>query len=73
MNSLFIEASAKTSVGVKEAFREVVAKILDTPALWAPVTPDRGASPGKKGGGGKLPGSIELADREEEPYSGCSC
>lgn len=73
MNSLFIEASAKTSVGVKEAFREVVAKILDTPALWAPVTPDRGASPGKKGDGGKLPGSIELADKEEEPYSGCSC
>lgn len=34
MNSLFIEASAKMSVNVKETFQEVVEKIIDTPALW---------------------------------------
>lgn len=76
MKSLFIEASAKTSIGVKEAFQEVVARILDTPELWAPVTPDRGATPGKKadsGSGGKLPGSIDLADNGGESYGGCSC
>lgn len=34
MNSLFIEASAKTAINVKETFQEVVERILDTPALW---------------------------------------
>ncbi|PFH49628.1 hypothetical protein AMATHDRAFT_112731, partial [Amanita thiersii Skay4041] len=34
MGSLFVEASAKTAVGVQETFREVVEKILDTPELW---------------------------------------
>lgn len=31
---LFIEASAKTAEGVKDAFEELVQKILDTPGLW---------------------------------------
>ncbi|KAH9051328.1 hypothetical protein EDB83DRAFT_2172386, partial [Lactarius deliciosus] len=30
---LFVEASAKTAVGVSEA-GDVVARIIDTPALW---------------------------------------
>lgn len=72
MSSLFIEASAKTSVGVKEAFQEVVERILDTPELWAPVTPDQ---PGKKssGSGGSMPGTIQLGRAAEEEYSGCAC
>lgn len=43
MGSLFVEASAKTAVGVQEAFTDGVSRILDTPELWAPVssvTPD---------------------------------
>lgn len=32
--TLFIETSAKTSEGVKDAFEEVVRKILDTEGLW---------------------------------------
>jgi len=32
----FIEASAKTSEGVKNAFDELVQKILETPDLWSP-------------------------------------
>ena len=32
---LFVEASAKTAVGVTEAFSDVVERIIDTPALWA--------------------------------------
>ena len=68
MNSLFVEASAKTAVGVTEAFREVVAKILDTPELWAPVTP--GHSLGGKG----MPGEINLQDQTTTSYAGgCSC
>jgi len=80
MSSLFIEASAKTSIGVREAFQEVVERILDTPELWAPVTPDPKGSGGVGTGGGakqangSIPGNIELgrADAASE-YSGCSC
>lgn len=73
MNSLFIEASAKTSVGVREAFTEVVEKILDTPELWAPVsivTPDRA-----KAKVGNMPGgNVDLnADTSEEEAGGCAC
>jgi Ras-related protein Rab-18 len=73
MNSLFIEASAKTAVGVHEAFQEVVEKILETPELWAPVTPDKG----KRGVGGEMPGTIDLNSQNPENTadggSGCSC
>ncbi|KAJ3026156.1 UNVERIFIED_CONTAM: hypothetical protein HDU68_006112 [Siphonaria sp. JEL0065] len=34
MGTLFIEASAKTRAGVKEAFTEVVRKIIETPDLY---------------------------------------
>jgi len=34
MGCLFVEASAKTAVGVSEAFSDVVARIIDTPSLW---------------------------------------
>jgi Ras-related protein Rab-18 len=33
-STLFIEASARTSEGVKTAFEELVEKILQTPGLW---------------------------------------
>ena len=34
MGTLFIETSAKTTVGVRDAFVEVVRKIIETPSLW---------------------------------------
>ncbi|KAL2920212.1 hypothetical protein HK105_200280 [Polyrhizophydium stewartii] len=34
MGTLFIETSAKTTYGVRDAFAEVVHKIVETPALW---------------------------------------
>ena len=88
MNSLFIEASAKTSIGVKEAFDEVVAKIIDTPELWANVGMSSKAKVGAgRGGNGNrtttgvdaqptsMPGSINLSEgREDEGYGGgCGC
>jgi Ras-related protein Rab-18 len=76
MGSLFIEASAKTSVGVREAFQEVVEKILDTPELWAPVssvTPSRAKTSAGVGDGG-MPGTIDLNARtEEDNGGGCMC
>ena len=71
MNSLFIEASAKTAVGVREAFQEVVEKILDTPELWAPVTPVKGA--GKRVTEGDMPGTIDLGKTSDSDGGACSC
>jgi len=34
MSMLYIECSAKTKVGIQQAFEELVQKILDTPSLW---------------------------------------
>ena len=80
MGSLFIEASAKTSVGVVEAFEEVVEKILDTPELWAPVsnvTPDRAAVRGKRGevqNNSTMPGNIDLSSGMVGEQDGwCNC
>ena len=77
MNSLFIETSAKTAVGVSEAFKEVAEKILDTPELWAPVT---GQDVGSSAGGNRtrtndnsMPGSINLNSNEPQSQEGCPC
>lgn len=74
MNSLFIEASAKTSINVIEVFTEVVEKILDTPELWAPVsnvTPDRVNM--KTGAHQSIPGGVDLNATTEEQFGGCAC
>ena len=80
MNSLFIEASAKTAVGVRETFEEVVEKILDTPELWAPATSQTNSAQkktNKRGTAianeGQIPGSISLETEEYTPSQGCSC
>lgn len=84
MNSLFIEASAKTAVGVSEAFREVVEKIIDTPELWAAAkdkTRTGGARPAPPAARNNatqsiagMPGTINLEDAPENGVGGgCSC
>ncbi|KAK7028317.1 ras family-domain-containing protein [Favolaschia claudopus] len=72
MNSLFVETSAKTSVGVKEAFTEVVERIMDIPELWD-ATPGVGA--GAKSSAGQMPGggNVTLGEASEEGGGGCSC
>ncbi|KAI0694058.1 ras-domain-containing protein [Cytidiella melzeri] len=81
MNCLFIEASAKTAVGVGEAFREVVNKIIDTPELWSTVTdksrtggarpaPSRAANAASPA----MPGTINLYEAPGSTSGGgCSC
>ncbi|ORZ02363.1 ras family-domain-containing protein [Syncephalastrum racemosum] len=34
LQTLFIECSAKTNIAVKDAFEELVTKIIETPSLW---------------------------------------
>lgn len=80
MSSLFIEASAKTAVGVNETFQDLVEKIIDTPELW------EGASgKGTTGGGrqdtangrGGMPGGVQivgLGEGQTQNQDGsCSC
>jgi len=77
MNSLFIETSAKTAVGVGEAFKEVAEKIIDTPELWAPITsqPAGGSAGGNRTrtNDNSMPGSITLNSNEQQSEDGCAC
>ena len=86
---MFIESSAKTATGVREAFVEVVEKvrswhlavsathtlqIIDTPDLWQAAGPGR--APGPRPGSNKtMPGAIQLdsIQESEESAGGCSC
>lgn len=79
MNSLFIEASAKTAIGVNEAFHEVVEQILDTPELWNGTSGRSGGGQGTSGGRGGMPGGVQvvgLSDAQNQGQgqeSGCAC
>jgi len=41
-NMLFIECSAKTRLGIQQAFEELVQRVVDTPTLYGGATPTRG-------------------------------
>jgi Ras-related protein Rab-18 len=89
MNCVFLEASAKTARGVREAFTAVVERILETPELWegpASASSGKGAkrvdagaakpgqSQGGSGAGGDMPGSIDLAQTDSAGEGGgCAC
>jgi len=80
MNSLFIEASAKTAVGVGDAFRDVVNKIIDTPELWAAAADKsrtgaiRPARTAVNAAPSEMPGTINLDEAQDSADGGgCSC
>ena len=83
---LFVEASAKTAVGVTEAFSDVVERIIDTPELWGEVKDKPKASSSASASAAKaraavgyrtpdsMPGNIDLSQMdEEEEAGGCLC
>ncbi|KAI0776940.1 ras-domain-containing protein [Trametes elegans] len=78
MGALFVEASAKTAVGVQDAFRDVVARILDTPELWQ-AAPRRSGTGTGVGAGARardnddMPGSIDLRQEPDEAEGGGAC
>jgi len=73
--SLFIEASAKTAVNVREAFIELVEKILDNPSLYAPIgSQTRTVTTANNRTNRTMPGAINLsASDDDHQSSGCSC
>ncbi|TFK19241.1 ras-domain-containing protein [Coprinopsis marcescibilis] len=78
MNSLFIEASAKTAVGVNDVFAELVQKIMDTPELWD-ADANRGGQNTAHGNGG-VPGGVQVVglnlNQQEQGAAqdgGCAC
>lgn len=82
MNSLFIETSAKTCVGVSETFTEVVEKIIATPELWDASGKANGGSPGGQGtdgGRGGMPGGVQVVGlgdghgQGQQAAGGCAC
>ncbi|QRW09734.1 Ras-related protein Rab-18 [Ceratobasidium sp. AG-Ba] len=79
MGTLFVESSAKTKVGVQDAFRELVEKIVDTPELWASSAPRIGSTNANNtrttASGRTMPGSVNLVDdaNAEHDGGGCAC
>ena len=81
---LFVEASAKTAVGVTEAFNDVVTRIIDTPSLWneeaekptrtSSAPAPRPAANATTTARASMPGNIDLSQvQDEEVSGGCSC
>lgn len=83
---LFVEASAKTAVGVVEAFSDVVARIIDTPSLWREEKQHDKGSPRVAAGNitanataggprviGSMPGTIDLSQVHDDETSGGGC
>jgi Ras-related protein Rab-18 len=80
MSSLFVEASAKTSVGVNEMFQELVEKIIDTPELWEGASGKSATGGGRQdtaNGRGGMPGGVQivgLGEGQAQNHDGsCSC
>jgi Ras-related protein Rab-18 len=62
--ALFLECSAKTKVGVQQAFEELCWKVYETPLLWKK----------RMQGGGPGSGPLNLADASTVGQTdGCAC
>lgn len=72
-SALFVEASAKTAVGVRDVFEDLVSRILETPELWAPVSPDTGTGADRRDGEDGMPGTIDFGRNAAAQENGGSC
>jgi len=82
---LFVEASAKTAVGVTEAFSEVVERIIDTPSLWGEEKPKASSSRARAAAAAaaaatdvpytsdSMPGNIDLLQVQVQAGEGPGC
>jgi len=61
-------------MNVKDAFHEVVQKILDTPELWQGPHHNSNAKTSTSGGNGGVPGGVQVVGlSDENKASGCGC
>ncbi|KAI5452564.1 Ras- protein Rab-18 [Naganishia albida] len=69
MGCLFLECSAKANLGVEEAFKELVLRIIDTPSLWSETRPQNASRTAQ--------GTIKVDDAMPGGWgsslSSCSC
>ncbi|KAG8933103.1 hypothetical protein FRC03_001335 [Tulasnella sp. 419] len=70
MGTLFVEASAKSSIGVDNTFKEVVTKIVEKPSLWQSSQP-RNTTTNQTTR--IMPGNINLNDETPTYEGGCGC
>jgi Ras-related protein Rab-18 len=73
MNSLFVETSAKTAVGVNEAFKEVVEKIIDTPELWSQPAGGSAGANNTRTNDDFMSNNIYLNPNEPQSQDRCRC
>eukprot|EP00823_Brevimastigomonas_motovehiculus_P000465 TRINITY_DN10580_c0_g1_i1.p1 TRINITY_DN10580_c0_g1~~TRINITY_DN10580_c0_g1_i1.p1 ORF type:complete len:218 (+),score=25.62 TRINITY_DN10580_c0_g1_i1:36-689(+) len=66
---MYLESSAKTKVGVQQAFEELIQKILDVPSLLD----DNRGSTSSDFGDRKSSGSVTVTDSKEAPSGVCPC
>ncbi|KAF9429058.1 hypothetical protein BGZ76_001874 [Entomortierella beljakovae] len=59
LQTLFVECSAKTRLGVQQAFDELVQQIIDTPSLWQKQAPSNVR--------------LQSTPGQSQEYNGCSC
>ncbi|KAI9469919.1 MAG: P-loop containing nucleoside triphosphate hydrolase protein [Benjaminiella poitrasii] len=59
LSTLFVECSAKTKVGVRQAFEELVEKIIETPSLWR-----KDAAPDS---------TVKMSDNDKQQNEASSC
>ncbi|KAG0345227.1 hypothetical protein BG004_003864 [Podila humilis] len=59
LQTLFVECSAKTKLGVQQAFDELVQQIIDTPSLW-----QKQAAPNVR---------LQTNTEASQEYGGCAC
>ncbi|KAG8989901.1 hypothetical protein FRB90_002023 [Tulasnella sp. 427] len=75
MDTLFVEASAKSNIGVQDAFKEVVKQIIATPELWQTTIAQPRLNTSAAASNRTMPGgAVNLSDDQQAAQDGgCAC